>query len=133
MALNFEIWLLLWRNTAACDVLLMSYRQRHGCKCDFIHADTQSDDMLLGCPSFPSSLATLERSLRSDEEGGEVRLKRSRTALLHHAAVRQWLVTVSDKYRGLWSSTLQLYLRQLLGGRERPHHLGAATILIHPR
>lgn len=49
------------------------------------------------------------------------------------AAVGQRLVTVSDKYRGLWSSPLQLYLHPLLGARERPHHLGAATILIHPR
>lgn len=49
------------------------------------------------------------------------------------AAVGQRLVTVSDKYRGLWSSPLQLYLRPLLGARERPHRLGAATILIHPR
>lgn len=43
------------------------------------------------------------------------------------------LVTVSDKYRGLWSSPLQLCLCLLvLGARERPHHLGAATVLIHP-
>lgn len=59
-------------------------------------------------------------------------MKESSAAVLHYAAVRQQLVTVSDKYRGLQSSALQLYLCWLLKGRERPRHLGDATILIHP-
>lgn len=57
---------------------------------------------------------------------------RNFTAVLNHAAVRPVLVTDSDKYRALWSSLLQLHLCLLLGAKERPHHLGAIAILIHP-
>lgn len=45
-------------------------------------------------------------------------MRRNCTAVLHYAAVRPQLVTVSDKYRGLWSPTAALSLPAAWGGRK---------------
>lgn len=127
MALNFQMWLLLWRNTAACEAPALSCTVTGYCVFHlllyegdlfilfFLLDSSKSDDMLQGHPRFPHHRPQWSRFCDG----------RNFTAVP--------LVTVSDKYRGLWSSPLQLCLcLLLLGARERSHHLGAATVLIHP-
>lgn len=85
-----------------CEVPPMSYGaaacfpspRRRDARAIFIHYGNQSEDVLQGRPWFPHQRP--QGSARSD--GGE-------TFQLHcaTAAVGQQLVTVSDKYRGLWS------------------------------
>ncbi len=72
------------------------------------------------CRVIPGSLvvATEEQNLRGDREGeGGVRLRRNCTAVLHHTAVRQRLVTVSDKYRAPHCSSISACC--LEGGKGR--------------
>lgn len=117
MVLNFELCLLLWRNTAACEGPPIS--------CVFlppVEADLfmMTLKVMTCCLVIPGYLITAHNG----------RNGRNFTAGLNPAAVRPVLVTDSDKYRALWSSPLHLCL--LLGAKERPHHLGATAILIHP-
>lgn len=94
----------------------------------FIHDDSQSDDMLLGHPWFPYHWP--QRSRVQEGMGVDVRLRRDSAQLYS---------TMQQSDSGLLlcqiniDLPLQLHLSLLLGGRERPCHLGAATILIHPR
>lgn len=56
---------------------------------------------------------------RGKEETRGLDEEKHGTAVVRREAVRQQLVTVSDKYRGLWSSLMELCLRSLLEGEGR--------------
>lgn len=66
-------WPTHWQNTS------ISSSSRRGCESDFIHDDSQSEDMLLGHPWFPHHWP---------QRSGGVRDGRNFTAVLHHCSSR---------------------------------------------
>lgn len=135
-----ELWLSSLKYGPSCRAIQQGVKCRSefgacllpfslGHKYSFIHDICHSDNMSAG-----QRQVLRYWPQRIKEERGQTggRMKKNSTSVVHREAVRQQLVTVSDKYRGLWSSLLELCLCSLLMGRGRLRRLGAASVLNYP-
>ena len=96
----------------------------------------RSDDILLGHPCFPHHWPQWSRGRRDREGwragGQEFWLKINCTAVLHQSDSGLLLCQINIEVSGAPCCS-PISARCSEGGRERPRHSGAATLLIHPR